>query len=70
MTELAAAIDIIATWLFSNVVMWFLLGTGLFLTLRFGVVQLRRLPRGVSRDGGAAVERRHRRRRCRRSRRS
>ena len=44
MTELAAQIDTIATWLFRNVVMWLLLGTGLFLTLRFGVVQLRRLP--------------------------
>src|SRR6187431_93247 len=44
MTELATQIDIIATWIFRYLVMWLLLGTGLFLTLRFGVVQLRRLP--------------------------
>jgi AGCS family alanine or glycine:cation symporter len=44
MTDLAAQIDTIATWIFRYLVMWLLLGTGLFLTLRFGVVQLRRLP--------------------------
>src|SRR5678816_2747973 len=44
MTELATQIDIIATWIFRYLVMWLLLGTGLFLTIRLGVVQLRRLP--------------------------
>src|SRR6187401_149191 len=44
MTELATQIDIIATWIFRYLVMWLLLGTGLFLTVRFGLVQLRRLP--------------------------
>ena len=44
MPQLANAIDALSTWLFSNIVMWLLLGTGAFLTLRFGVVQLRRLP--------------------------
>lgn len=44
MTELANTIDIVATWVFRNLVMWLLLATGLFLTLKFGVVQLRRLP--------------------------
>ncbi len=44
MAELATLIDTIATWIFRYLVMWLLLGTGLFLTLRFGVVQLRRLP--------------------------
>ena len=44
MTELAAQIDVIATWLFRYVVMGLLLATGAFLTIRFGVVQLRRLP--------------------------
>src|SRR6187431_2924606 len=44
MPQLASFIDTISTWLFSNIVMWLLLGTGAFLTLRFGVVQLRRLP--------------------------
>ena len=43
-TSVAAFIDKSATWLFSNVVMWLLLGVGVFLTLRLGVVQLRRLP--------------------------
>jgi AGCS family alanine or glycine:cation symporter len=47
MADLATTIDIIATWLFTNVVMWLLLIVGLFLTLRFGVVQLRRLPEAV-----------------------
>jgi AGCS family alanine or glycine:cation symporter len=41
---MAEAIDIFATWVFRYVVMWVLLGTGAYLTLRFGVVQLRRLP--------------------------
>ena len=44
MAEIATQIDVAATWLFRYVVMWFLLATGLFLTLRFGIVQLRRLP--------------------------
>jgi AGCS family alanine or glycine:cation symporter len=44
MAEIAADIDKAATWLFRYVVMWVLLGTGLFLTIRFGLVQLRRLP--------------------------
>ena len=44
MSELATTIDVLATWLFRNLVMWLLLAVGLFLTLRFGVVQLRRLP--------------------------
>ena len=43
MSELANQIDIIATWLFRYVVMWLLLGAGAFLTIRFGVVQLRRI---------------------------
>jgi AGCS family alanine or glycine:cation symporter len=41
---MAEWIDTVATWLFRYVVMWVLLGTGVFLTLRLGVVQLRRLP--------------------------
>jgi len=44
MAEIAKSLDVIATWLFRNVVMWLLLGTGLFLTIRFGLVQLRRFP--------------------------
>lgn len=44
MAEIANQIDIFATWLFRYVVMWFLLAAGVFLTLRFGFVQLRRLP--------------------------
>src|SRR6185436_3200223 len=44
MTELAGQIDTVATWIFRYMVMWLLLGTGLFLTVRFGLVQLRRLP--------------------------
>ena len=44
MAELATNIDVIATWLFRYVVMGLLLVTGAFLTIRFGVVQLRRLP--------------------------
>ena len=41
---MAEWIDTVATWVFRYAVMWLLLGTGAFLTLRFGVVQLRRLP--------------------------
>ena len=44
MAELATLIDTVATWIFRYLVMWLLLGAGLFLTVRFGVVQLRRLP--------------------------
>ena len=41
---MAHAIDVVSTWLFTYAGMGLLLGTGAFLTLRFGVVQLRRLP--------------------------
>ena len=41
---MAEWIDTVATALFRYVVMWVLLGTGAFLTIRFGIVQLRRLP--------------------------
>jgi alanine or glycine:cation symporter, AGCS family len=44
MADVAGYIDTFATWLFRNLVMWLLLATGLFLTLRLGVVQIRRLP--------------------------
>ena len=44
MAEIANTIDVFATWLFRNLVMWLLLGVGLFLTLRFNFVQIRRLP--------------------------
>jgi AGCS family alanine or glycine:cation symporter len=44
MPELAVLIDKAATWVFTYLVMGLLLLTGAFLTLRFGVVQLRRLP--------------------------
>jgi len=44
MTNLATLIDTISTALFTYVVMGVLLLTGAFLTVRFGVVQLRRLP--------------------------
>src|SRR5688572_24780022 len=44
MTEIANTIDVFATWLFRNLVMWLLLAVGLFLTLRFNFVQIRRLP--------------------------
>jgi AGCS family alanine or glycine:cation symporter len=44
MTEIANTIDVFATWLFTNLVMWLLLAVGLFLTLRFNFVQIRRLP--------------------------
>ena len=41
---MAEWIDTVATALFRYVVMWVLLGTGAFLTIRFGIVQIRRLP--------------------------
>ena len=44
MTDIANTIDALSTWIFTKAVMWLLLGTGAFLTIRFGVVQLRRLP--------------------------
>src|SRR5688572_21832060 len=44
MPELAGFIDKAATWVFTYLVMGLLLLTGVFLTLRFGVVQIRRLP--------------------------
>ena len=44
MTEVANYLDVVATWLFRNVVMWLLLASGAYLTVRYGVVQLRRLP--------------------------
>ena len=44
MTEIANYLDVVATWLFRNVVMWLLLASGAYLTIRYGVVQLRRLP--------------------------
>jgi AGCS family alanine or glycine:cation symporter len=44
MTEVATYLDVVATWLFRNVVMWLLLASGAYLTVRYGVVQLRRLP--------------------------
>jgi AGCS family alanine or glycine:cation symporter len=44
MADVANYIDTFATWVFRYAVMWVLLGTGAFLTIRFGVVQLRRLP--------------------------
>lgn len=47
MANLATLIDSVSTWLFTYVVMGLLLATGLFLTLRLGVVQLRRLPDAI-----------------------
>jgi AGCS family alanine or glycine:cation symporter len=44
MTDLAGNIDSLATWVFTYLVMGLLLATGLFLTVRFRLVQLRRLP--------------------------
>ncbi len=44
MSTIAALIGSLADALFTYAVMGLLLGTGAFLTLRFGVVQLRRLP--------------------------
>jgi alanine or glycine:cation symporter, AGCS family len=40
----AAFIDTLTTWLFQYVVVWMLLGAGVFFTLRLGFVQFRRLP--------------------------
>ena len=45
--QLASLIDTAATWLFTYLVMGLLLGAGLFLTVRFGVVQIRRLPEAI-----------------------
>jgi len=44
MTEVANYLDIVATWLFRNVVMWLLLASGAYLSIRYGLVQIRRLP--------------------------
>ena len=44
MSEIANLLDVVATWLFRNIVMWVLLLSGAFLTVRYGLVQLRRLP--------------------------
>jgi len=44
MADIAVAIDTASTWLFTWLVMGLLLATGAFLTMRFGVVQVRRLP--------------------------
>lgn len=41
---MAAVIDTLTTWLFQYVVVWMLLGTGTFFTLRYRFVQFRRLP--------------------------
>ncbi len=41
---MAQFIDTLTTYLFQYVVVWMLLGAGAFLTLRYRVVQLRRLP--------------------------
>ena len=41
---MASAIDTLATFLFQYLVIWTLLGGGVFLTIRLGVVQIRRLP--------------------------
>ena len=43
MSEIATTIDVASTWLFGKVIMWLLLIVGLFLTLRFNVVQVRRI---------------------------
>jgi AGCS family alanine or glycine:cation symporter len=40
----AAFIETLTTWLFQYVVVWMLLGAGLFFTVRLGFVQFRRLP--------------------------
>ena len=56
--QLATLIDTAATWLFTYLVMGLLLGAGVYLTARFGVVQLRRLPEAframVARQGAGA----------------
>lgn len=41
---MAAFIDTLTTWLFQYVVVWMLLGTGTFFTIRYRFVQFRRLP--------------------------
>ena len=41
---MAAVIDTLTTWLFQYVVVWMLLGTGTFFTIRYRFVQFRRLP--------------------------
>lgn len=41
---MAAFIDTLTTWLFQYIVVWMLLGAGVFFTLRLGFVQFRRLP--------------------------
>ncbi|MEZ5292868.1 MAG: amino acid carrier protein [Vicinamibacterales bacterium] len=41
---MAAFIDTLTTWLFQYVVVWMLLGAGVFFTVRLGFVQFRRLP--------------------------
>jgi len=41
---MAQIIDTLTTYLFQYVVVWMLLGAGLFLTVRYGFVQFRRLP--------------------------
>ena len=57
--ELARIIDVAATWLFTYLVMGLLLAAGVFLTLKFGLVQLRRLPEAframVAREGRGAA---------------
>ena len=41
---MAQFIDTLTTWLFQYVVVWMLLGAGVFFTLRLGFIQFRRLP--------------------------
>jgi AGCS family alanine or glycine:cation symporter len=41
---MAQLIDVVATWVFTYLVVPFLLISGLFLTVRFGFIQIRRLP--------------------------
>ena len=59
-----------ADLLFMPYVVGVLLLTGVFLTIRLGVVQLRRLPEAFRAMVGAAVEGQRRPASCRRSRRS
>ena len=51
--DLANLLDVVATWLFRNIVMWVLLLSGAFLTVRYGLVQLRRLPEAT--DAGSVA---------------
>ena len=44
---MAQLLDTLTTYLFQYVVVWMLLGAGAFLTIRYRVVQLRRLPEAV-----------------------